>query len=98
MPWQQLHLDTDADSAPGFSDLLSELGALSTTFKDIQDDPVYEPAAGTEPLWRHTRVTALFDEGTDMNTVTDELIQRLGEAVCGHIRVERLEDQPWERA
>jgi ribosomal protein L11 methyltransferase len=98
MAWQQLHLDTDAASAPALSDALAGLGALSTTFRDIEDEPVYEPAPGTEPLWRRTRVTALFDAGTDLDAVLDALATRFGDGLRTHARIESLEDQPWERA
>jgi ribosomal protein L11 methyltransferase len=97
MAWQQLHLDTDATTAPALSDALSELGALSTTFSDIENEPVYEPAPGTEPLWRSTRVTALFEEGADLGAVVESLATRFGNALREHARIERLEDQAWER-
>ncbi len=98
MAWQQLLIDSDAASAPALSEALSELGALSVTFTDLADDPVFEPALGTEPLWRGTRVTALFTVESDLSAVLDTLDQTFGAALRPRTRIERLDDQAWERA
>lgn len=96
MPWIQIVIDSDATRAPRVSDALSDLGAVSVTFRDIHDDPVYEPALGTEPLWRGTSVTGLFEAGADVAPVIAQLRALFGADLVA--RVEPLADQPWERA
>lgn len=98
MTWRQLLIDTDASRAPALSDALTELGALSITLSDVEDEPVFEPALGTEPLWRHTRVTALFDATADTAGIIDALVKTFGSELRDRARVEHLEDRPWERA
>lgn len=98
MAWRQLLIDTDASRAPALSDALTELGALSITLSDVEDEPVFEPALGTEPLWRRTRVTALFDAMADTTDVIDALVKTFGSELRDHARVEHLEDRAWERA
>jgi len=76
----------------------SALGALSVTMTDAGDEPVLEPLPGETPLWPNTRVTALFDSGTDLESVPDQLRAALDLADLPHYHVEELAEQPWERA
>lgn len=74
-----------------------DAGALSVTFTDAGDDPVLEPGPGETPLWSDTRVTALFDETTDLSALDDDLCRTLGiEKLPAH-RLECLADRNWER-
>lgn len=44
MAWRQLSAVTDEVTAPEVADFFSELGAVSVTYTDAEDVPVYEPA------------------------------------------------------
>ena len=46
MPWIQLKLNATAANAEEIGELLMENGALSATFTDSHDNPVFEPAPG----------------------------------------------------
>ena len=98
MPWLELKIDTDAHYAQSIEDALSEAGALSVTLSDRHDEPLYEPALGTTPLWSATRVTGLFEAGMDCPAVLAQLTQRFGPTVILKSRLDTLADQPWERA
>jgi len=98
MPWLEIKIDTDAQYAPSIEDALTEAGALSVTLSDTHDEPLYEPALGTTPLWRYTRVTGLFEAGMDCSALLAQLTQRFGPAVIAQSRIDTLADQPWERA
>ncbi len=51
MPWIQLKLNANADNAEALGDLLmEETGALSVTFLDAKDTPVFEPLPGETRL------------------------------------------------
>jgi ribosomal protein L11 methyltransferase len=73
-----------------------ELGALSVTFSDEQDDAVLEPLPGEVRLWPHTRLTALFAaEKADAG-----LIVRLAGALelpLQHLQAQSVADRAWER-
>ena len=47
MPWLQVKIETTPLLAENFEDLLLEAGALSVTYQDTQDQPIYEPELGT---------------------------------------------------
>lgn len=55
MPWIQLKLNTTGANAEDLSDALMEAGAVSITFQDTHDTPVFEPcrakrACGATPM------------------------------------------------
>lgn len=98
MPWLQLILECSADDAPHLSDLLSEQGAGAVTMVDSADQPLFEPAVGTTPLWNNTRVIGLFDTDVDLDAVLLELAAARSPAPLPPLRVEQLEDKDWNRA
>ena len=56
MPWIQLKLNTTGANAEDLSDALMEAGAVSITFQDTHDTPVFEPLPGETRLWGDTDV------------------------------------------
>ena len=70
MPWIQLRLNADEDTAEKYSDWLSACGAQAVTFIDAQDTPIYEPLPGDEVIyWSNTVVMGLYDASHDMEGV-----------------------------
>lgn len=98
MPWNQLLFECNAADGDLLSDLLAEAGAEAVTLLDAADQPIFEPALGTTPLWDRTRVNGLFSADTDMDAVLADLARRLAPAPLPPYRIERLEDQDWNRA
>lgn len=98
MPWLEIKIDTHAQSAQAIEDALLHAGALSVTLSDTHDEPLYEPALGTTPLWRYTRVTGLFEAAMNCHSVLTQINQQFGAAVVVQSRIDTLADQPWERA
>lgn len=97
MPWLQIRLAITPDQASALEDQLLELGAVSVTFMDAEDQPIFEPDLGTTPLWSHTHLLALFEDGTDGDAVLAHLSLLRGGELPEH-QVERIEDQDWERS
>ena len=76
------------------SEVLVGLGSLSITFKDAQDNDIYEPPVGTMPLWEKITVTALFSSEMSKNSVAKTILE-----ICD-INVSeafRLKDKAWEK-
>ncbi|MDD1783837.1 50S ribosomal protein L11 methyltransferase [Enterovibrio sp. ZSDZ35] len=99
MPWIQIKLNATAATAEAIGDvLMDDAGALSVTFLDAKDTPVFEPMPGETRLWGETDVVALYDAETDMDAVVAILKSNplLGEAFTH--KIEQLEDKDWERA
>ncbi|GAB3378568.1 ribosomal protein L11 methyltransferase [Azotobacter armeniacus] len=97
MPWLQIRLAITPDQAGALEDQLLELGAVSVTFMDAEDQPIFEPDLGTTPLWSHTHLLALFEADTDADALLAHLrLLRGGE--LPEQQVEHIEDQDWERS
>lgn len=97
MPWLQIKFDTHPDFADAFSDALMDVGALSVSFEDSADQPIFEPPPGEMRLWQHTRVVGLFENEVDADKVLLTLTQRIAPQTLPPFRIEQLEDQAWER-
>lgn len=98
MAWYQFSVITDETTAPNVADFFSELGAVSVTYSDADDEPVYEPAIDQTKVWTLTRVTALFELDTDPDIVHTLLLNEFVGQPLQEWTVEVLQDQAWERA
>ena len=97
MSWLQVRLAIQPDQAAHWEDTLLELGAVSVTFMDGEDQPIYEPDLGTTPLWNHTHLLALFEDSVDPELLRQH-IQLLGGTKTPELEIEPLEEQDWERS
>jgi len=97
MPWIQLKINTTGNDAETLSDALIESGAVSVTFQDTHDNPVFEPLPGETLLWGDTDAIGLYDAETDMEEVVAMLENEplLGKGFVH--KIEQLEDKDWER-
>jgi ribosomal protein L11 methyltransferase len=98
MPWIQLKLEAGDQDPEQLADCLLEAGAVSVTFLDAADQPIFEPDPGDTPLWTETRVVALFDAAAHIEPARQALGVRFGAASAARIELETLEDRDWERA
>ncbi len=95
--WHQFIMNLGSLDADQVEHALLEQGALAVTFSDAADDPVLEPAPGETPLWRESRVTALFDASRDLSQLADQLTEKLAlESTPAH-HIESLADRDWAR-
>jgi len=95
--WHQLAITVDESSAEPVSDFLSNLGAVSVSFEDAGDQPLFEPKPGETPVWRQTKVIGLFDADADIDHIRNSIEKAFGERVL-QFQLEDLEDREWERA
>ena len=98
MAWHQLSVTTTKQQAPQLSDCFSNLGAVSVTYMDAEDEPVYEPAPGETKIWRNTRVIALFELDIEPELVKLLVFKQFPESILSDWKQEMIEDQVWERA
>jgi ribosomal protein L11 methyltransferase len=98
MPWIQLRLNADEDTAEKYSDWLSACGAQAVTFIDAQDTPIYEPLPGDEVIyWSNTVVMGLYDASHDMEGVIAYLQRIHPDKKNMQYKLEQLEDKDWAR-
>ena len=96
MSWLQVRLAIQPNQAEQWEDSLFELGAISVSFMDAEDQPIYEPDLGTTPLWTHTHLLALFEEDVEPETLRQHL-KLLGGDNTPELQMEKINDQDWER-
>jgi ribosomal protein L11 methyltransferase len=97
MPWLQARIAITPDQAATYEDALLELGAVSVTFMDAEDQPIFEPDLGTTPLWSNTHLLALFEADVEEQSLSSHLELLTGSLLPVHA-FERIEDQDWERS
>ncbi|EKO3833036.1 50S ribosomal protein L11 methyltransferase [Vibrio harveyi] len=98
MPWIQIKLNATNENAEQIGDMLmEETGALSVTFLDAQDTPVFEPLPGETRLWGDTDILALYDAEADTNFIITQIKASSMLTDDFAYKVEQLEDKDWER-
>jgi len=98
MTWHQLSVITDKNTATEVSDFFSELGAVSVTYMDAEDNPVYEPAPGETKIWNLTKVISLFEIEAEPELVKKLLFSQFKESALNSWFEEVIQDQAWERS
>ncbi len=97
MGWHQLSVIADKTTAPSIADFFNTLGAVSVTYMDAEDHPVYEPAPGETRIWDNTKIIALFETDTKPELVKKLLFTEFSEPLISNWHQEFLDDQVWER-
>jgi len=103
MPWLTLIVEADAEYAEALSESLLELGALSVDLLDADADTPDEQAIFGEPgepppgIWQHNRVSALFGDDQDPESILREAVEQVGLHQLPKYRIETLADNDWVR-
>ena len=98
MAWHQISVITNEDTAPQLADFFSNLGAVSVTYMDAEDEPVYEPAIGETKIWSNTQVIALYELDADPELIKAQVLRQFKEDELHNWLYEAVDDQEWERA
>ena len=96
MSWLRIVVDANRDEGPAIETVLEQRGAVSVSFEDRADEPVFELHPGETPLWSEIRVTGLFPENTSAVDIIAAIESSLGHSLLDS-RIEKLADQDWER-
>lgn len=98
MAWHQVSVITDEDTAPELAEVFSDLGAVSVTFMDAEDEPVYEPGIGETKIWRNTQVIALYELDAEPELIKHQIFRQFDSALLNDWQYQEVADQAWERA
>ncbi len=94
--WRQLTVEPQAEALPDVEAWLESAGALALSLQDAGDEPLLEPPPGAAPLWRQTRIVALFDASADMTALVGRLRAAFPAGSLLEVGVETLADRTWE--
>ena len=98
MAWHQISVITDENTAPQLADFFTHLGAVSVTYMDAEDEPVYEPAIGETKIWSNTQVIALYELDADPEHLKTRVLKQFTTESLLNWLYEKVDDQEWERA
>jgi ribosomal protein L11 methyltransferase len=98
MTWHQISVITTEDLAPRLADFFDQLNAVSVTYMDAEDEPVYEPAIGETKIWSNTEVIALYELDAEPELIKSQVYAQFKAELLHNYRHEIIEDQEWERA
>lgn len=93
--WLELRFTCDAATADRIAGHLDACGALSVSLADAEDQPLYEPAPGSTPLWSSTRVSGLFAGDRDADALIAEIRRRLSPDPLPEAHVAVIADREW---
>lgn len=97
MSYIKLSITTNPNHAETLSETLMELGALSVSLQDAEDEPIFQIQPGETPLWAKTKVDALFESTTTIETIIKALQAEHNELSNIDFNIEKIEDQDWVR-
>ena len=103
MPFLELTLPCTEAQQPRYERALEDVGALAVTLADAHADApdeqaIFEPGVGEQPLWGELVLTALFADDTDALMLLAALEAFDDELDWTQARFRKVEDQDWERA
>jgi ribosomal protein L11 methyltransferase len=103
MPWLELALTVRAEQQPRVEEALEDLGSLSITLRDANaetadEQAIFEPGVGEQPLWPTITLNALFDADTDRRGLSEALGELLPWLEPDQISFRDVADEDWERA
>lgn len=98
MAWHQISITSDENTAPQIADFFSGSGALSVTYLDAEDVPIYEPALNETKIWGNTIVVALYEMDANPELIRAALFSTFAQSPLSNWQAEVLEDRDWERA
>ena len=98
MPWLQLTLESTRDDAQRLGDALEEAGAVAVSLEGADAEPLFETEwHDTTPVWKQTRVVALFPEDTDTSAVMGMVATLLSLPAPPAYAIAPVADQDWVR-
>lgn len=93
MEWKTLAVAGTTHSLSMIEGLFWGSAAVSVTVMDAEDQPIYEPGPGEEPVWENVVVTGLYAEDVDIAMVREQFATAAVEILF----VEVFGDRIWER-
>ncbi len=103
MPFLQLTLPCRETEQARIEHALEQLGALAITLSDAHADApdeqaIFEPGVGEQPLWDELQLVALFADATDPGLLLHAIESIDPEIDLAAAAFETVADQDWERA
>ena len=96
--WQQIKIQTRSGDSAALEQLLLDHGALSITYLDSEDQPIFQKEPGGTPLWENITLLALFEGDQNLEGTLALLSFQPSVLNRDELQTEHIEDQEWERS
>ena len=96
--WRQLKIQLKSEDASELEQTLFKSGALSISYLDAEDQPVFQKEPNSTPLWDNTFLLCLFDRNVELNSLLADLKSNTRILNNENLAVEVIEDKDWERS
>ena len=96
--WRQLKIQLKSEDASELEQTLFKSGALSISYLDAEDQPVFQKEPNSTPLWDNTFLLCLFDGNVELNSLLADLKSNTRILNNENLAVEVIEDKNWERS
>lgn len=93
MEWKTVAVGGVTETLEVIEETFWNTGAVSVTVVDAEDNPIYEPGPGEEPVWDSVIMTGLYEDNVDLEAVREQFAGA-GQAI---LYVETVGDRVWER-
>lgn len=94
--WQQLKIHLKSENASALEQTLTAHGAISISYLDAEDQPIFQLDPGSTRLWDTTFMFCLFDKSIELDTLLTELKNAPETLNNENLKIEVIEDQDWE--
>lgn len=95
MSYQQLTFIIEADLAEPCAEWLESHGALSVTFSEAENEPLFQIEVNEAPLWKKTKVSAFYSADFTIAPLLETLPTHFPKAE--NIGVDIIKEQDWVR-
>lgn len=95
MHYQQIIFIIEASQAEDCAEFLEKHDALSITFSESENEPLFQIEVNETPLWKRTKVTSCYPEDADLKPLIEELKKHFPKIEA--LSIELIADQDWVR-
>ncbi|MBI5191972.1 MAG: 50S ribosomal protein L11 methyltransferase [Nitrospirae bacterium] len=95
MRWFQVSINSQRDNLNLIENTLTEAGALSVSISNADNQTMLFQSSNEDIIWEHVRITGLFDENTDIESVKDFIYSVIDINSIPDLHIEQIEDRDW---
>jgi ribosomal protein L11 methyltransferase len=98
MPWQQIKVPIRSEHLETIEKIIVEYGALSITYLDAANQPIFQKEPGDNRLWDDTILSCLFTAHKDLQPLLWLLRVQPEIGTDTSLEIQFIEDEDWERS
>jgi ribosomal protein L11 methyltransferase len=95
--WQQIKIYVKSEETEALEQKLLEAGAISISYLDAKDQPIFAKEPGDMTLWQSMVVLSLFDGSTDLAYLLTDLSSDTSIVNADNLKISIIQDQNWQK-